>query len=370
MRAFRNFQPAVAGLPEQILLFRDNPVMYNATNADAPAWDLSLNNIPIPYPAYPQVPYPIKPLEKQFWRVANLAADTILNLQLLYDGEPQQLVVVGLDGVPFDYQQTKNMTSILLGPMQRAEFIIEGPSEQVQNATLVTLNVNTGLVGDNDPTRPLVKLIADPNATESQYRIPPVDEAAVQKLAWAHELANAFPTNTRSLYFSEQFVIADDPEGPTNFYLTVDGQQPKLYDANEPSAIITNVGLIEDWNIENRSEEDHIFHIHQVHFVQILENGIPVAPTSQQQLDTIRVPGWTGTGPFPSVKVRMDFTDPNIAGTFLAHCHISAHEDGGMMIKVSVEPVSSSASSSNRAVNFVASMLAIPVLTLDRLLFR
>ncbi|MGH7716784.1 MAG: multicopper oxidase domain-containing protein [Vulcanimicrobiaceae bacterium] len=30
----------------------------------------------------------------------------------------------------------------------------------------------------------------------------------------------------------------------------------------------------------------------------------------------------------------MDFRDPVIAGTFLFHCHITDHEDAGMMAKV------------------------------------
>jgi FtsP/CotA-like multicopper oxidase with cupredoxin domain len=38
------------------------------------------------------------------------------------------------------------------------------------------------------------------------------------------------------------------------------------------------------------------------------------------------------------VKIRMDFRDPNIIGTFLYHCHILEHEDGGMMGSIEVTP--------------------------------
>jgi hypothetical protein len=34
----------------------------------------------------------------ELWRVANTSADTVLNLQLRYDGKPQPLQVVALDG--------------------------------------------------------------------------------------------------------------------------------------------------------------------------------------------------------------------------------------------------------------------------------
>jgi Multicopper oxidase len=55
--------------------------------------------------------------------------------------------------------------------------------------------------------------------------------------------------------------------------------------------------------------------------------------------DVINVPFWDGkTTKYPSVKLRMDFRDPSIVGTFPYHCHLLEHEDGGMMGLVRVEP--------------------------------
>jgi hypothetical protein len=34
----------------------------------------------------------------------------------------------------------------------------------------------------------------------------------------------------------------------------------------------------------------------------------------------------------------MDFRDPNSVGTFVYHCHLLEHEDGGMMGTIRVEP--------------------------------
>jgi hypothetical protein len=34
----------------------------------------------------------------------------------------------------------------------------------------------------------------------------------------------------------------------------------------------------------------------------------------------------------------MDFRDPNTIGTFVYHCHLLEHEDGGMMGLIRVEP--------------------------------
>ena len=48
--------------------------------------------------------------------------------------------------------------------------------------------------------------------------------------------------------------------------------------------------------------------------------------------DTIDLPYWDGKSPdYPTVKLRMDFRNPDIVGTFVYHCHILEHEDGGMM---------------------------------------
>lgn len=40
----------------------------------------------------------------------------------------------------------------------------------------------------------------------------------------------------------------------------------------------------------------------------------------------------------PSVRLRMDFRDPEIVGTFVYHCHLLDHEDNGMMGTIRVEP--------------------------------
>jgi len=103
---------------------------------------------------------------------------------------------------------------------------------------------------------------------------------------------------------------------------------------DDPPAIVTNTGAVEDWTVENRSGEAHAFHIHQLHFLVEAINGVPVPNPDLQ--DTIIIPNWAGSGPYPSVTLRMDFRDPNIAGTFVYHCHILDHEDGGMMAKIQV----------------------------------
>jgi FtsP/CotA-like multicopper oxidase with cupredoxin domain len=281
----------------------------------------------------------MKPLEKQLWRVLNASADTIIDLQLQYEGTPQPLRVVALDGVPTGSQdgtstgKSVTQTDILLAPAARAEFIVTGPAAGDVNALLMTLNVDTGPDGDNDPTRPLAAIETSENAAEPVLSVPQVSAPPqIQRFA---ALDREKPSAKRKLYFSEVLSDPTDPNSPTNFYITVDGQTPTLFDPDNPPSIVTTQGAVEDWTIENRALENHEFHIHQIHFLLLEQNGVPVA--NGQYLDMIQVPYWSGTGPYPSVKLRMDFRGP-LVGDFVYHCHILGHEDGGMMATIRVNP--------------------------------
>ena len=129
-----------------------------------------------------------------------------------------------------------------------------------------------------------------------------------------------------------------DPKNPrtsTDFLVTEDGKVPAVFDPAAPPNITVRQGDVEDWIIENRSQEAHTFHIHQVHFM-VLERENKTVQEDYLR-DTIDLPFWDGVSPeYPSVKLRIDFRDPAIIGTFPYHCHILQHEDGGMMGTVRV----------------------------------
>lgn len=357
VEGLQNVVPEIAGLPEQLLIVRDNLVPSDSNSsattdatreaedqADPPAWDLSLNYAPVAFPKYTPVTLPMAPRQKQFWRVLNASADTILDLQLQYDGVAQPLRIVALDGVPVDSQDgvtgghPYNRNHLLIPPAGRAEFIVTGPAAKVKVARLVTLNVETGPLGDNDPERPLMAITTTPSITTSSaaaslVTTPSVDGAPVAAPRFAG-LRSAAPTVHRTIYFSEIVSDPSDPESPTNFFITVDGQTPVLFSPDNPPAITTTQGAVEDWTIENRAGENHEFHIHQIHFLVLEKNHVP---EEGQYLDTINVPFWSGSGPYPSVKLRMDFRGP-VVGDFVYHCHILGHEDNGMMAIIRVLP--------------------------------
>ena len=92
VEGIQNVNHDAAKLPQQILMVRDNPVPGNPPpGGTIPSWDISLNYIPTPYQAFTPAIIRMKPLEKQLFRLVNASADTVLHLQLLYDGAAQPL---------------------------------------------------------------------------------------------------------------------------------------------------------------------------------------------------------------------------------------------------------------------------------------
>jgi FtsP/CotA-like multicopper oxidase with cupredoxin domain len=363
---------AVAGLPERVLIIRDQnllnpnappsksePVLpkmlldrdgdaaNNGTGFGQPAKDLSINFVPVPYPDYPPAVIEMKPEETQLWRVLNASAITYLNLAVLFNRAPQKLGLVALDGVPLNENGTMGdfvdwQTHLGVPPGSRVEFIVKGPPLGV-SGLLVTRTVDTGAGGENDPNRALATLKSSEESTEPRSKLAasPTPLPASQ-MAW---LGNVAPVRTRRLYFSEKLLDPNNPNSATTFYITVDGQTPAPFD---PQSGIPNIvakqGTVEDWIIENRSNELHAFHIHQMHFMLLDYLGKPVNEPFLR--DTVNVPYFDGRAlEYPSVRLRMDFRDPNVVGTFPYHCHLLEHEDGGMMGLVRVEPADQSKAS-------------------------
>jgi FtsP/CotA-like multicopper oxidase with cupredoxin domain len=368
VQGLQDLQPAVAGLRHRVLMIRDQNVAGNPTpGGPVPSWDLTLNYVPIAYspdPAKQAIPAIIhmQSGEKQLWRASNSTADSILDLQVQFDGVPQILQIVGLDAVPTGSQDGTRQGSIVNTPelliptAGRAEFIVPAPPSTVKDARLVTLAINTGRLGDNDTERTLatIRTFASDNDGDgaNDDRIDAtVRTPGPQRFEGLRE---ATPRVTRTLFFSEVLSDPTNPLSQTFFFITVDGATPKLFDPNNPPAIVTTQGSVEDWTIQNRAEENHEFHMHQIHFLVLSQDNFAIngSQTVQEHngqfMDMIQVPFWDGNPahPYPSVTVRMDFRGPDI-GDFVYHCHILGHEDNGMMAIIRVRPDRSAGSASS-----------------------
>jgi FtsP/CotA-like multicopper oxidase with cupredoxin domain len=362
---------AVAGLPERVIVIRDQDLLNpnappsksepvvprmlidrdgdaanNGTGFGKPAKDLSINFVPIPYPDYPPAVIEMRPEEQQLWRVLNASGITYLNLEVLFGHTPQKLGIVALDGVPLNQSGLGGLSETIgdfvdlqthLGvpPGGRVEFIVKGPPLGTP-ALFVTRTVDTGAGGENDPNRMIAKIAVSKDAPEPQSTLAASPKPLPPSpMPW---LGSVIPVRTRKLYFSEKLLDPNNPNSATEFYLTVDGHTPVAFDPKSGVPdIVAKQGTVEDWIIENRSNELHAFHIHQLHFMLIEYQGKVVNEPFLR--DTINVPYFNGRAlEYPSVRLRMDFRDPNTVGDFVYHCHLLEHEDGGMMGLIRVEP--------------------------------
>ena len=362
-----NVQPAVRGLRQRVLVIRDQPQVQLASESGGncgngiPFQDISVNYVPVDSNvktnpdgsvsvAYTPAVLTMAPGETQFWRVTNSAADTILDLQVLYDGVPQTLQIVGIDAVPVNSQDGTQpgklipVTRFRLPVAGRVEFLVKAPASTVKVARLVTNNINTGSQGDCDPTRPVFNIVLtqEGTSTVTAAQASPSTSTAFSAGQQRFGGLSSVPVSiTRTFQFSEK--------QPTEFFITQvsAGQQPTLFDNNNPPAVVTTQGSVEKWIIQNVAQENHEFHMHQIHFKVLSQdnfeiNGTPQAPAIKDQfLDMIEVPFWDNqknpNGPIPQVELLMDFRGMDV-GDFVYHCHILSHEDLGMMAIIRVKP--------------------------------
>jgi FtsP/CotA-like multicopper oxidase with cupredoxin domain len=325
-----NVKPQVSGLPERVFVIRQQFTDPNSWLAGP--YQLTVNFQPAVSPQLPTIR--MRPSAKEFWRVANAGSQAFLALQFQVNGVSQPLEMIALDGIPV--KQTSYPTEIDLPPGGRAEVIVQAPAAD-QTAAFVQAGYDTGPIGNPNSPQKLVVVTSNPDVGADAQAPPVMPTAKVVNttvfLARFAGLASLKPTMTRALYFSE---ATNGTNGPTRYFVTVQGQAPKVFNVSDPPAVKTQVGAVEDWTIENRTGEVHAFHIHQIHFLLMATNG--KIESNPELRDTVIVPAWKGTGQYPSVTLRMDFRAPEIAGTFVYHCHILDHEDAGMMAKIQVDP--------------------------------
>ncbi|HEV3201626.1 MAG TPA: multicopper oxidase domain-containing protein [Bryobacteraceae bacterium] len=358
----QNVQPAVAGHRQQLIVIRDQPQVQGLPEGpgncgvDVPFQDISVNYVPIDSHAtfnqkgkltgitFTPAVLDMEPGETQFWRVVNSSADTILDLQVLYDGVPQTLQVVAIDAVPVNSQEGEQPGDLIpvkryrLPVAGRVEFLVRAPGPGVRAAQLVTNNINTGPQGDCDPSRPIFNIRLSGGEAEAESTPSMFSGLNTSQQRFGSASSKAVSA-TRVFQFSEI--------QPTQFFITQvsAGQTPTVFDNNNPPSVVTTQGAVEKWIIQNIAQENHEFHMHQIHFKVLSQdnfeaNGSQPAPAINGQfLDMIEVPFWTGAKsvPVPQVQLLMDFTGMDI-GTFVYHCHILSHEDLGMMATIQVNP--------------------------------
>jgi hypothetical protein len=156
-------EPYAAVVMQEMPVLRDpdGDILNTGTGSGPPSKDLSINFVPVPYPDYPPGQIVLRPLEKQLWRILNASAITYLDLRLQYNGVPQFMGEVSIDGSPVNSAPAKQaetgknhpdkngtvwLNHIDLPPGGKADVIVQGPPMGVYG-NLITQAVDTGPAG-------------------------------------------------------------------------------------------------------------------------------------------------------------------------------------------------------------------------------
>jgi suppressor of ftsI len=255
----------------------------------------------------------IRPGETQFWRIGNIGADLFLRLKV--DGTP--MYVVATDGHTLARPQRAD--DIVLGPGQRVEVVVVGPTSGRYAFRSLPFVLEEGR-----PPLPehilgvLVSSGPDADLAATQRSV----EAARAPPSRAFEALRSSPATTQ-----RTFVFTRSMDR-MHFYIN-----GKLFDEPGTETRI-RLGSVEEWTIRNEDNQLHNFRIHQTPFLVTEINGAPQPMLGS--FDTITIPSRVGAEP-GSVRIKIEFTDPVIVGRFVFHCHVTKHEDKGMMQTVDVE---------------------------------
>jgi suppressor of ftsI len=254
--------------------------------------------------------------ERQFFRVLNASAARVYDLEI--PGE--RLGLAAIDGYALStYPGNPSIAwvdHIVVPPGGRAEFIATGQNTE---ALLRSQCYDSGAVGDRDPEINLARL--QPPVSEASDADRSVTTGTARKVSVVPVGA---PSVRRTVTFTE------DGDG---YYIN-----GKRFDMKSMEPMFTvQSGTLEEWTVNNDTDEIHALHIHQVHFTVTKINGKPIG--LHYWCDTAIVPPMQHIGKQSrpgSITILVDFRNPVIKGLFPFHCHMLDHEDGGMMALIRV----------------------------------
>ena len=219
--------------------------------------------------------------------------------------EGQSLQVVATDGgwIPEPYAAE----SVVLGPGERAtvQFTATGsPGEEVRLMNKrFQLHEEGGDMIEYDPLgngeNPVLAFV--------------FGEGSVAGTPWVQPSVPAMPYSGPTETLGHHWVLEEDMMGGT---VTIDGEAwPNVPVVHAAADVDTT------FEIENKSEMHHPFHIHGNNFQIVAINGETPA-TPQGWKDTWDIP------PRSTVTVVSDLWNP---GDWMYHCHILEHAEDGMM---------------------------------------
>ena len=232
-------------------------------------------------------------------RLLNSSAFSAYNLTLS-DGRPFVQIGTG-DGL---LPEPVVRQSILLGPSQRADVVVDFHGEAGENVVLQTVPRTDSDTGTGSRVGQLMQFRVRGTAD---------DRTDVPGTLPTPELADA-PAEVSMTW---DFSLEGDEQ--TGTFWAINGQ---AFDPDRVDHTVT-LGSTETWLLRNTSEVTHYVHLHEEQWRTVSRNGQPPPPWERGLEDTWKL------DPGEEVVVAARFTD--YTGPFMVHCHMLDHEDHGMM---------------------------------------
>jgi FtsP/CotA-like multicopper oxidase with cupredoxin domain len=250
----------------------------------------------------------IRPGQLQRWRIFNANADRFVKLRL---GRGQPFELLAEDG--HTLARARTVRTLLLAPGSRREVLVRGAKPGSYKLRAVPFaqfpggekEVNGGPV----PNEALLTLRSSGAPMHQSFNPRTV-------LSHPVDLRRAHIDRRRTIVFNEM----TEPSGGTSF--TLNGM---TFDPNR-SDVTMKLGSVEQWTLVNENNEWHTFHIHTNDFQVVSVAGKRVPYVDYE--DNVALP------PESKTVILMHPTD--FTGKFVFHCHVTFHEDHGMMATVQV----------------------------------
>lgn len=238
----------------------------------------------------------------QRWRIVNAAKSRFFYLDL--DG--QEWTVIGQDG-GLQAKPTKS-NILLITPGERYDVIVRPTGKPGAELTLRAMLYNRGYGSIEYRSVEEIMTVALTN----EPAVTKIDLPAVSRAITPPPLEGATPVPV-------VFTLPPQEAGHSEFRINgVPYWKAKPFQAK--------LGETQYWTVKNDTDWDHPFHLHGYFFMVVDEKGAPLQPMVWK--DTVNIPMKT--------TARFLVTFDERPGTWMMHCHILDHAEGGLMGTVQV----------------------------------
>jgi suppressor of ftsI len=259
----------------------------------------------------------IRPGQLQRWRIFNADADRFVVLRL---ARGQRFTLLAEDG--HTLARALSVRTLLMAPGTRREVLVRGGRPGVYPVKAIPFSQFPGgdkqVNGGPVPNETVLTVRSSGRPQHASFR-------ARTPLSHPLDLRRKHVDRRRTIVFGEM----TEPSGRTNFTLNAMTFNPNRTD------VTMKLGSVEQWTLVNENSEWHTFHIH-INDFQVVSVAGRAVPYADHQ-DNVALP------PHSRTVILMQPTD--FTGRFVFHCHVTLHEDHGMMATVEVvrEPTAAQA---------------------------